>query len=151
MKIVFLDFDGVLNTLTDIAFGQVSAPFNSDAIARLNDILDQSKAKVVISSSWRVHHSLGELRTLLEEIGFRGEIIGCTPVHSYKGAQGLPDIGLIRCQEIQAWINAHPEPLTSFVVLDDLELEMLAAYQVKTDMESGLCDEHIGQALAILG
>lgn len=149
MKIVFLDFDGVLNRLTDIAFGQSS--FHGEAISRLNDIVRESKAKVVISSSWRVHHSLDELRALLAEVGFQGEIIGCTPIHSHERALGLPDIGMIRCQEIQAWIDAQPKPLTSFVVLDDLELELLAAYHIKTDMEEGLCDHHIGQALAILG
>lgn len=151
MKIVFLDFDGVLNRLTDFAFSAHKSVFHPEAITRLNDILRQSQAKVVISSSWRVHHSLDELRRLLEEIGFQGEILGCTPIFSHQHAQGLTDIGMIRCREIQAWIDAFPHPLTSFVVLDDLELELLAAYHVKTDMEEGLCDHHVGQALAILG
>ncbi len=151
MKIVFLDFDGVLNSLSDIAFGHPAAIFKRDAIARLNDILHLSKAKVVISSSWRVHHSLDELRGFLEELGFQGEIIAATPVFSHQHAQGLKDLGLIRCQEIQAWIDAQLEPLTSFVILDDMELQLLAAYHVQTDMEIGLCDEHVGQAVAILG
>jgi hypothetical protein len=151
MKVVFLDFDGVLNRLSDIAFGAGESAFNVDAIKRLNDIVHEAKAKVVVSSSWRVNYSLDELRKLLAEVGFRGEIIGCTPIYSNEEAHSLPDIGLIRCREIQAWIDKHPEPLTSFVVLDDLELSLLAAYQIKTDMEEGLLDEHIGMALAILG
>lgn len=151
MKIVFLDFDGVLNRLSDFAFDSSESVFRRDAIARLNDIVKESNAKVVISSSWRVTHSLAELRTLLVKMGFQGEIIGATPIHSHEQAHGLPDIGLIRCREIQAWIDNHTEPLTSFVVLDDLELNLLAAYQIKTDMEEGLLDEHIGMALAILG
>lgn len=151
MKIVFLDFDGVLNRLSDFAFEANQSAFNTDAIKRLNDIVHEARAKVVVSSSWRVNHSRDELRRLLAEAGFRGEIIGCTPIYNNEEAHSLPDIGLIRCREIQAWIDNHPEPLTSFVVLDDLELNALAAYQIKTDMEEGLLDHHVGMALAILG
>jgi hypothetical protein len=151
MKVVFLDFDGVLNSLADVAFGKASACFQAAAVERLNAIVRQSSAKVVISSSWRVYHSLDELRTLLGNAGFDGEIIGCTPVSQNKEARGLADIGVIRCQEIQAWIDAHPSPLTSFVILDDLDLEPLAAYHVKTDMEVGLCDHHVDEALGVLG
>lgn len=151
MKIVFLDFDGVLNSLADFAFGLGSTCFRPAYIGRLNDIVKASEAKVVVSSAWRVDHSLDELRQVLTTSGFQGEIIGSTPIHSHDHAVGLSDICRIRCEEIQAWIDAHSEPLTSFVVLDDLELELLAAYQIKTDMEDGLCDHHVGQALAILG
>lgn len=151
MKIVFLDFDGVLNRLTDFAFASSQSVFHHEAVARLNDIVHESKAKVVISSSWRVNHSLDELRQLLKDAGFRGEVIGVTPIHNHDNASGLPDIGLIRCGEIQAWMDGQSQPLTSFVVLDDLDLHILAAYQIKTEMEDGLLDHHVGMALAILG
>jgi len=151
MKIVFLDFDGVLNSLSDVAFGVGSSCFNATAVERLNAIVRRSGAKVVISSSWRVLHTIDELRAILEKAGFNGEIIGSTPVYEYKDARGLADIGFIRCREIQAWIDVHPTPLTSFVILDDLELEPLAAYHVKTEMEVGLCEHHVDQALDVLG
>jgi hypothetical protein len=151
MKIVFLDFDGVLNSLSDVAFSGASNCFQAAFIGRLNAIVQASGAKVVVSSTWRVHHSIDELRGLLRVSGFEGEIIGCTPVFSYEHAQGLSDIGVIRCNEIQAWIDAHPVPLTSFVILDDLDLAPLSAYQIKTDMEVGLCDIHVAEALAVLG
>lgn len=151
MKIVFLDFDGVLNSMADFAFKTTSQVFDAHYIARLNAIVHQSGAKVVVSSSWRVNHSLEELRKLLQLSGFEGELIGRTPVLSYEHAQGLCDIGEIRSQEIQAWMDAHPMPIASFVVLDDLELAPLAAYQVLTDMNEGLRDDHVNVALAILG
>jgi len=151
MKIVFLDFDGVLNSLSDIAFNNGSTCFQAVYIGRLNAIVRASNAKVVVSSTWRAHHSLDELRELLGSSGFAGEIIGCTPVFNYERAQGLSDIGVIRCNEIKAWIDAFPTPLTSFVILDDLDLEPLAAYQIRTDMEVGLCDHHVDEALAVLG
>ncbi len=150
LKIVFLDFDGVLNSLNEIVFDK-HAEFNRDAMGRLNDIVREANAKVVISSSWRVIHSIDELRQILKESGFQGEVIGVTPVFSHQNAVGLADVGMIRCREIQAWLDAHPHPVASFVCLDDLELEMLAHCHVKTEMEEGLCDHHVGQALAILG
>lgn len=151
MKIVFLDFDGVLNSMADFAFKTTSQVFDAPYIARLNAIVLRSGAKVVISSSWRVNHSEDELRELLRTSGFEGELIGCTPVLGYEQAQGLCDIGEIRSAEIQAWMAAHPVPIASFVALDDLELSPLAAYQVLTDMNEGLRDDHIEVALAILG
>jgi hypothetical protein len=151
MKIVFLDFDGVLNSMADFAFKTTSQVFDAPYIGRLNAIVGQSGAKVVISSSWRVNHSVEELRTLLEASGFEGEIIGRTPVLGYEHAQGLCDIGEIRSAEIQAWMAGHSVPIASFVVLDDLELSPLAAFQVLTDMNEGLRDHHIEQAQAILG
>lgn len=151
MKIVFLDFDGVLNSMADFNFKTTSSLFDAPYIARLNAIVVQSGAKVVISSSWRVNHSLDELRKLLHAAGFQGDVIDCTPIFQYDTVQGLCDIGEIRSAEIRAWMDAHPVPIASFVVLDDLELSPLAEYQVLTDMVEGLRDHHIEQALAILG
>lgn len=151
MKIVFLDFDGVLNSLSEIAFGKESACFNLAAVDRLNRIVRDAPAKVVVTSTWRVHHSLEELHLLLKDAGFCGEIIGCTPIFSHENAHRLPDVGMIRCREIQAWIDTYQGPITSFVVLDDMALDTLAAYHVHTDIEIGLCEHHVEQALAILG
>lgn len=152
MKIVFLDFDGVIVSMAEFSFEKTTSHhFDPRYIARLNAIVRQSGAKVVISSSWRTIHSLSALRALLESSGFKGEIIDCTPVFEYEPAQGLCDIGQIRGREIQAWLERHPDSITSFVVLDDLEIDFLAANQILTDMVDGLCEEHVEQALAILG
>ncbi len=149
MKIVFLDFDGVLNSLTNIVFG--ISGFKSEAIDRLNQIVHRSQAKVVVSSSWRVTHSLEELRTLLAEAGFRGEVIDCTPQHVTMVPTQFMRAGTIRCHEIQTWLDAQSFEVESFVILDDIELEELAAFHVHTDLDEGLCDHHVDQALGILG
>jgi hypothetical protein len=149
MKVVFLDFDGVLNSYGFLK----QQPHRMDrldpeAVARLNRLLTRSGAKVVISSSWRVHHSLEELRKRLGEVGFAGEVIGQTPDISWE-EYGDPFRG--RAVEIQSWLDGQSEPLESFVVLDDLYLEELAQFLVKTEFEAGLGDEHVEAALAILG
>ena len=149
MKVVFLDFDGVLNHYGFLK----QQPHRMDrldptAVARLNAILARSGAKVVISSSWRIHHSLEELRQRLLEVGFAGEVIGRTPDISWE-EYGDPFRG--RAVEIQSWIDRQRQPLESFVVLDDLYLEELAQFLVKTEFEAGLGEEHVEAALAILG
>jgi hypothetical protein len=149
MKVVFLDFDGVLN---NHGFLQ-QQPHRLDridptAVGRLNTIVARSGAKVVISSSWRIHHSLEDLRERLGEVGFEGEVIGQTPDISW-GEYGDPFIG--RAREIQTWIEEHPEPLESFVVLDDIYMDDIAQFLVKTEFTTGLEEAHVDAALAILG
>jgi hypothetical protein len=152
MKVVFLDFDGVLNSLTFLLAqpGGRHDLLDPAAVARLNTLVMRSSAKVVISSTWRLKMSLDELRSRLTALGFCGEVIDRTPEAQALG--GLySDPTLARCQEIQAWIERSSEPIESFVVLDDAYLEDVAQFLVKTEFETGLADEHIEAALEILG
>ena len=76
--IVFLDFDGVLNTEqyqarltmdgkpTKDAWGPLFDPL---AVENLRHTLDDIDAQIVISSSWRYAHSLGSLRMMWEVRG----------------------------------------------------------------------------------
>jgi hypothetical protein len=148
MKVLFLDFDGVLNSYEFMR----SSPGRLDrldpaAVSRLNAIVDRSGAKVVISSTWRLKRSLDEIRRLLAELGFRGEVIGRTP--DLVG-HGLVDPYVARCQEIQTWIDGHGEPLESFAILDDAYLEEVAQFLVRTETETGLLDEHVVAVLEML-
>lgn len=151
-KIVFLDFDGVLNSYADLARQKNASrtTFNPEAVARLDTIVRRSGAKVVISSSWRAIYQIERLRTLLAADGFSGEIIDCTPVALVNHTPD-PNPGHTRCLEIQAWLDAQPAAPRGFVVLDDMELELLSAFHVRTDIEFGLRDEHVDLALALLG
>jgi hypothetical protein len=149
MKVVFLDFDGVLNNFTLIrADGRPLDRLDPGAVARLDAIVTRSGAKVVISSSWRVHRSLDDLRALLAELGFSGEVIDRTPE---LPSDPYMDPFITRGREIQAWIDAQSEPLESYVILDDAYLEEAAQFLVKTETEAGLLDEHVALALEILG
>src|SRR5689334_1623970 len=111
MKIIFLDFDGViihtmqLMTDVDMKFGSKSE-IDNKAIMRLNQIVAATGAKVVITSSMRKIHSLDELRSRMLACGFRGEVIDMTP-----------DLGSLRGIEIQSWLDAH-EQVTNFVIID---------------------------------
>lgn len=148
MKILFLDIDGVLNcrsyigrpgrnSLSELDWFQDQ--IDPACMDRLNQILDQSKAKVVISSSWRIILSLPELQEILTSKGFRGEIIGKTP-------ELPPDD---REEEISLWLRDNPAE--SFVILDDGRVDPNFDHQVLTSFEEGLLDKHVPMALKILG
>ena len=149
MKVVFLDFDGVLNSLEFLQ--REPGPLDRldpVAIAHLNTIVQRSGAHVVISSSWRLSRSSMELRHLLEQLGFAGTIAGCTP--DLSGAIRFADYGFIRCSEIRAWLAQCVQPLEHFVVLDDAELEEIEPNLVRTTFERGLMEEHVSAALQVL-
>ncbi|MDI1451339.1 HAD domain-containing protein [Polyangium sp. 6x1] len=154
MKIVFLDFDGVLNhSLMQILEDRDTRKrFSPPAVERLNTIVKRTGARVVVSSSWREWNSVDKLRTLLAEEGFVGEVLDHTPIlHPRTMRLRDPNPGETRCREIMQWLDALPERPESFVVLDDLDLEWLAAYHVKTELDTGLLDGHVEAAVDLLG
>src|SRR5690242_6033276 len=108
MKVVFLDFDGVLNSFQYIDATRMREPLDPAAVARLNAILARSGAKVVVSSTWRVRRSVEELQRVLVKVGFEGEVIDKTPVLEHHGTG---DPFQVRAMEIRTWIDALAQPL----------------------------------------
>jgi hypothetical protein len=155
VKIIFLDFDGVLNSFAFLdAHVSLRDRLDPAAVARLNVLVERSRAKVVVSSTWRLKRSLEELRARLAEVGFVGEVIGCTPVLPAAVAFAHGSFPA-RCQEIQAWIDAQPEPPESFVILDDAEFDYgsigaIESRIIRTEFASGLQDEHVELAVEAL-
>lgn len=168
MKLLFLDFDGVINSAKyyaatalarkalayDYSYQNVEdVGHNLDKVAveRLNVILRESGAKIVISSSWREAYPLSFLRNLLEHVGCVGDVIGRTPsfVTDNQGFVARGD--WVRGHEIQAWMDKLQEPIDAFVILDDYdEMAHLKPKLVLTTWEDGLLDEHVPLALAHL-
>ena len=105
--VVFLDIDGVLNSKQWYAHDAASHEgislterklwehsIDPDCVQRLNRILQQTGAVVIVSSSWRKKHALSEIVSALESRGFRGEVEGAT------SANGT----LSRAEEITEWL-----------------------------------------------
>jgi uncharacterized protein YqgQ len=146
--IIFLDFDGVLNSqrwmeanrhLVKTVELWLCKNLDHAAVARVEKISKATGAKVVISSSWRRMFSLEQLQQILKDFGFTGEVIGITPKQDQE--RGI---------EIQTWLNEHG-PIESFVILDDdSDMVHLMHKLVQTTFEDGLQDEHVEKAIAIL-
>lgn len=90
MLLIFLDFDGVLNSVPFMerlqerlqAEGKpLATRYTIDPVAveLLNGLIEETGAKVVVSSSWRKLFDVPELQAILVEQGFRGNIVDVTP------------------------------------------------------------------------
>jgi hypothetical protein len=98
MKVIFLDIDGVLNCEDAYRAGECQYQewiwedgrkdhyqlFCSWSKEWLNKLIEESGAKIVISSTWR-HSGLEFMKKVWELEGMSGEIIGITPSIHAKG------------------------------------------------------------------
>ena len=139
MKIVFLDIDGVLNYEgCEIEHPLGHTGVDPEKVELLNQLLERTGAKVVISSTWRKHYTRKELTEYLESQGFRGEVIGFTPVH--RGIRSF------RGDEVGSWLSEHPE-ITHHVILDDDGDFHADQPLIQTDCMVGLTRENIDEAV----
>ncbi len=77
MKIIFLDIDGVL-ALMHREQDKYGSLFHEQFVANLKRIIDETGAKIVISSTWR-HSGLTELKEMWTKRNLPGEVIDVTP------------------------------------------------------------------------
>jgi hypothetical protein len=140
-KLVFLDFDGVLNCDLSISEFGTRYKFWPASIAALNELLAQSGARVVISSTWREHWTLSENAASLERAGLLpGRVVGKTSVSG--GERGL---------EIDSWLRSVPYPVESFVILDDKDdMAMHRQRLVQVDSKIGLGIKEAHRAIELL-
>jgi hypothetical protein len=181
VRVIFLDIDGVLNSesfgraLEDkhrqLGHGElerkrdttcncfaIENQIDDAAVARLNRLVAQTEAKIVISSSWRKLFDLAELKTVLLAHGLVAEIIGVTPNAFDETTRfdmtmeyGATGERLYRGHEIDYWLRYQGEGVVHFVILDDgSDMEMHSRRLVQTDPDIGLCDDDVGLAIRML-
>lgn len=147
MKVIFLDFDGVLNTYSYMFLTDGDAPedgLDPRHIRHVNEIIRQTGAVIVLSTAWRYEHSQAALNAMLEKRGLCGKVISMTPEPSQHV------IHEPRENEIRAWLAVHSD-VESFVVLDDLaEFGGMKDRHINTDPSRGLLVAHIAAAVNIL-
>lgn len=146
MKVIFLDFDGVLNCEIDFTI-EVEEDISKRCIGLLNNIIKETKAEVVVSSVWRNGKTIEELQTLLEKYGFEGKVIGTTPHLGH---------GSLRGNEIRQWIETNipykEQDNFKYVILDD-DSDMLLWQKdnfLCTDGYCGITPKIVYQAIRIL-
>lgn len=135
MKIIFLDVDGVLNSVQD----RFSWTIESDKhLILLACIVRRTDAKIVVSSSWR---NCGLLDTLKKRLNdFLMSI--------YDKTKDIGERGL----EIKDWLDSH-SGVESFVILDDEDFDIKSYFPnnfVKTNEKVGLQKEAVEKCIAIL-
>lgn len=116
MKVIFLDIDGVLNVIPK-EYDDFGGIFHSNFIDNLRKIIDETNAKIVISSTWR----FGGFQRMKDMWKFRdypGEVIGITPDLWRRSIDEDSHEKIDRGHEIESWLNLHPE-VDNYVILDD--------------------------------
>ena len=139
MKVIFLDFDGVITT------PHSHWHIDRSKVKLVKKICNETGARVVVSSSWRprLDQSQSKIdawkeRRLPKELG--DLVIGVTP--SIGGARGC---------EIKAWLEHHPG-IEEYVILnddDDMLEEQLFRF-VETDFVCGLTNREADLCISIL-
>ncbi len=149
MKVIFLDFDGVLNTEKYVKaraeFGVIIDPVK---MLLLKQIVEKTSAEIVLSTSWREHWDKNSWKC--DDTGKRiNEIFA---QFNLKIFDKTPQLRLKREEEIRLWLNVHRE-VVNFVVLDDMLLsaEFLEGHFVKTyNYSKGLDEQAFEKAVEIL-
>jgi hypothetical protein len=156
LKVIFLDMDGVMNSMPFLL--EHSAEYKKPdgtpytradsemwvemidpkCVERLNHIVTETGAVVVISSSWRHAHTVEAMREFFDARGFVGKIIDETP--TIAGPRG---------REIEAWLA--DKNVKAFVVLDDdSDMDGVRKWHIKTSILVGLQDEHVERTIQML-
>jgi HAD domain in Swiss Army Knife RNA repair proteins len=157
MKVIFLDFDGVLNSATSFLYednrrekhceqgvvGPVNETLSYHCCAAFRRVLDiYPEVKVVISSTWRTLFDLEWLKAKLSEYHIdASRVIGCTPEDKEY---------LNRGNEIAWWLKDHPE-VTHYIIIDDNEWGISKIHGkdrfVQTDWDRGMGVNHAAEAI----
>ena len=155
MKVIFLDIDGVLVTRNSVKYqyqyfpDDTSVRFDDGAVNNLNKLIRLTKAKIVISSTWRLFHSLEDLRNIFKKQGIVGTIISTTSID-----KAPVEIDIPRGQKITAWLVEHPEVEKYVIIDDDVQadcIQFLPNNCVETSYKLGFSPEdRFNEALAIL-
>jgi hypothetical protein len=140
-KLIFLDFDGVLNSELSVSQLGTRYKFWPPSIQALNQLLSESGALIVVSSTWREHWTLKENAASLERAGLLpGRVVGKTSVSG--GERGI---------EIDSWLKSVPYSVQSFVILDDRDdMAMHRQRLVLVDPKMGLGMKEARQAVGLL-
>ena len=169
MKIIFLDIDGVLNTSQ--TFIDIHKEWKTTGIRRveidefrvkyLADIIKETNAKIVLSSSWRIfwndklvplNNQSKELERIFNKYNIK--IFSKTCYGKFK----------LRQEEIDDWLNNHNN-IDNFIIIDDESFDLnkyVGNKLIKTSIVSegdiirnmddciGLSKEHISKAIKLL-
>ena len=120
MKIIFLDFDGVMDTAYYAHIlekegcsgnDEFVAVFDPNCVECLKEIIDNTGAEIVVTSSWKSLMTYRDLLNMWEQRGLPGYVIDMTPSSSECRCRG---------DEIDAWLKECKEDC-QYVILDDID------------------------------
>lgn len=152
MKIIFLDFDGVMDTeYYDHVLSETGKPisdiygllFDPECVENLKHIIDNTGADIVVSSTWKDDMSYKEILDMWKYRGLPGYVAGVTPQTENH----------IRGDEIEAWLKRCPTEC-NYVIIDDLDASYFKEHQLPSllivNPYNGLDEEITERAIQLL-
>lgn len=170
-RYIFLDFDGVLNTMEyqtalqwkgEPGYDEYGTLFDPYTVECLKHIIDRTSARLVISSSWRLD-GIDKMREMWAARNMPGEVFGVTPALDniyFKSLDGGHDTFSVipygtRGLEISEWLRTHPQKqgiTYTYVIIDDGDdfLQTQSNHIVITEPETGITKEVADKVIQIL-
>ena len=149
-KILFLDFDGVLNTEHYQGLLQYQgkpwqdeygAFFDPKAVKQLKRIIDATDADIVVESSWK-YLGLDAMKELWKVRNLPGTIIDITPSL----------LGKNKGVEIASWLSKYAKQDIRYVIIDDeyVILDSQVPHFILTNPYEGITEEQANRAISML-
>lgn len=140
MNIIFLDVDGVLNSISGLKeaykinkrpYSGYDYPFDAKCMNNLKELVEKTNAFLVITSTWR-KDELGKNILLyeLKKYGIDNRVIGYTSVMRQS-----------RGEEIKEYLKKLNEEVNFIILDDDGDFDDLEKHLINTDYEVGLTEE----------
>lgn len=128
-NIIFLDFDGVLDT----GFQEVAAQrdghattdkfgllFDDDCVCNLEKIINATNADIVVTGTWKQDMSLDDIFAMWHYRNLPGRVIDATP-----------NMDKARDIEIEEWLKAHDSNHLQYAIIDDLGADYFNDEQIR--------------------
>jgi len=147
IKVLFLDFDGVITTLDS------HYSLDPKLIQRIKTITEKTNAKIVVSSSYKVGcENADEFRKAMNHRPNRTDTSDNMVWWLLENVYDVTDSsGSCRGDEIKRWLGKHPET-TSYVIIDDDAdfLDEQLFYFVQTDFFEGITEREEKLCIKVL-
>ena len=153
MKIIFLDFDGVMDTsYYNHVLRKEGKPgsdkygciFDPCCIQNLKHIIEETGAHIVVTSLWKRVMSYKDILDMWAYRGLPGFVTDVTPNPTNRKSRG---------DEIDAWLNECSTEV-QYVILDDLRANYFNEHQLprflKVDPMWGLDEDTAERAIELL-
>lgn len=146
MNIIFLDVDGVLNSVNKLIevynkthkpHSGYNYPFDERCLVNLQLLVRETNSKLVITSTWRKDlEGRAKLINELKEYDLDKEVIGYVPV-----------LNTNKEEEIKQYLSTLDYQV-NFIILDDkVDMGSLLPYLVNTNPQVGLTYENVEQGI----
>ena len=144
MKVIFLDFDGVLNNENYSEYFHTFSHYN---FMNLKKIIDNTQAYICLTTTHRNRElSLIMFEEVCKKFNINNRVIGKTEYNFELSC--MKQNSILRVREINNWIEKNSKNLEKWVILDDMDMNI--ENFVRTNYRIGLTEEDANEAISLL-